>query len=402
MAGSIRDRNDRARPAEYERIMTLKIGARAAVAPFYAMEVLRAANARAAAGERVLHLEVGEPAAGAPEPVMAAARDALANTRLGYTEALGIPPLRQRIASFYRQRYGLTVAPERVVVTTGASGAFMLAFLAAFDAGDRVALVEPCYPAYRNILAALDIDVVTIAAGPEHRFQPTIELLEGAGPIDGLIVASPSNPTGSMLRGDEVESLATWCHANGVRLISDEIYHGISYGVAAHSALAHSPSCVVANSFSKYFAMTGWRLGWMVVPDDLLDAVDRLAQNLFISPPTLPQYAALAAFDCQEQLDGYVAAYARNRAVLLERLPDAGFDRLAPADGAFYIYADISRLADDSQEFCARMLAEIGVAATPGIDFDPDRGTRFVRFSFAGPEADVAEAAERISAWRAR
>ena len=228
------------KPGEIGPDMTLKTGARGKVAPFYAMEVLRAANARAAAGERVLHLEVGEPAAGAPEPVIEAARRALATTRLGYTEALGIPALRERIASFYGERYGLTVAPERVVVTTGASGAFMLAFLAAFDAGDRVALVEPCYPAYRNILAALDINVVTIAAGPEQRFQPDVALLEGAGSIDGLIVASPSNPTGSMLRGGEVEALATWCHNNGVRLISDEIYHGISYGVAAASALAHS------------------------------------------------------------------------------------------------------------------------------------------------------------------
>jgi len=380
--------------------MTLKTGARGNVAPFYAMEVMRAANARAAAGERVLHLEVGEPAAGAPEPVMEAARRALATTRLGYTEALGIPALRQRIAAFYNERYGLVVEPERVVVTTGASGAFMLAFLAAFDVGDRVALVEPCYPAYRNILAALDIEVVTIAAGPEQRFQPSVALLEGAGPIDGVIVASPSNPTGSMLPGAEVKALAAWCHANGVRLISDEIYHGISYGAAAESALAHSESCVVANSFSKYFAMTGWRLGWMVAPEDLLGAVDRLAQNLFISPPTLPQHAALAAFDCQSELDGYVAAYACNRAVLLDGLAAGGFDRLAPADGAFYIYADVSRLADDSQDFCARMLNEIGVAATPGIDFDPKRGNRYMRFSFAGPEPEVAEAAERIIAWR--
>lgn len=381
--------------------MPLKTGARANVAPFYAMEVLRAANARAAAGERVFHLEVGEPAAGAPAPVMEAARTALADTRLGYTEALGIPELRQRIAAFYETRYGLQVPMERIVVTTGASGAFMLSFLAAFDAGDRVALVEPCYPAYRNILAALDIEVVTIAAGPEQRFQPDIALLESAGKIDGLIVASPSNPTGSMLQADEVAALAGWCHANGVRLISDEIYHGITYGVAAESALGHSDSCIVANSFSKYFAMTGWRLGWMVVPEDLHAAVDRLAQNLFISPPTLPQHAALAALDCQAVLDGYVASYARNRAVLLDSLPKAGFDRMAPADGAFYIYADIGRLANDSQEFCAQMLAEIGVAVTPGVDFDPARGNRYVRFSFAGPEKEVAEAAQRIVAWRA-
>ncbi|MFP6757450.1 MAG: pyridoxal phosphate-dependent aminotransferase [Alphaproteobacteria bacterium] len=380
--------------------MSLKVGRRSEIAPFYAMEVLRAANRRAEAGERVLHLEVGEPAAGAPGPVLEAARLALIDNRLGYTEALGIPPLRAAIAAYTSDRYGLDVAPEQIAVTTGASGAFMLAFLAAFDVGDRVALAEPCYPAYRNILSALGIEVVALAAGPEHRFQPAIELLEQAGPLDGLILASPSNPTGTMLRENEIAELVRWCDAGGVRLISDEIYHGITYGIEPASARAMSETCVVVNSFSKYFAMTGWRLGWMVMPDDLADAVERLAQNLFISPPTLPQRAALAAFDCRDELDAYVAGYARSRALMLARLPDAGFDRLAPADGAFYIYADISRLSNDSQEFCARMLADIGVAVTPGIDFDRRRGNRYVRFSFAGGEAEIAEAVDRIVTWR--
>jgi aspartate/methionine/tyrosine aminotransferase len=380
--------------------MSLKVGRRSEIAPFYAMEVLRAANRRAEAGERVLHLEVGEPAAGAPGPVLEAARQALVDNQLGYTEALGIPPLRAAIAAYASGRYGLDVAPENVAVTTGASGAFMLAFLAAFDVGDRVALAEPCYPAYRNILSALGIEVVALAAGPEHRFQPAIELLEHAGPLDGLILASPSNPTGTMLRENEIAELVRWCDANGVRLISDEIYHGITYGIDPVSARTMSDSCVVVNSFSKYFAMTGWRLGWMLMPDDLADAVERLAQNIFISPPTLPQRAALAAFDCRDELDAYVAGYARSRALMLERLPDAGFDRLAPADGAFYIYADVSRLSNDSQEFCARMLADIGVAVTPGIDFDRRRGNRYVRFSFAGGEAEIAEAVDRIGAWR--
>jgi aspartate/methionine/tyrosine aminotransferase len=380
--------------------MGLKIARRSEIAPFYAMEVLRAANLKTAQGVRVLHLEVGEPGAGAPEPVIEAARRALGEERIGYTEALGVPALRARIARYYDERYGLDVDPEQVVVTVGASGAFILAFLAAFDAGERVALAEPCYPAYRNILSALGLEVVALASGPEQRFQPTVELLESAGPLDGLIVASPSNPTGTMLGRDQLAKLADWCGAHRVRLVSDEIYHGITYGVEESSAIAHSGECVVVNSFSKYFAMTGWRLGWLVLPEALVAAVDRLAQNMFISPPALPQYAALAAFDCRDRLDAYVAGYARNRALLLERLPEAGFDRLAPADGAFYIYADISRLGEDSQAFCARMLEDIAVAATPGIDFDPRRGHRYVRFSFAGGEAEIAEAAERLVAWR--
>ena len=380
--------------------MTLKASERSAIAPFYAMEVLRAANRRAAEGAHVLHLEVGEPGAGAPEPVLAAARAAIGRVRLGYTEALGTPALRARIARHYRDRYALAVDPARVAVTIGASGAFLLAFLAAFDVGDRVAVAEPCYPAYRNILSALGIEVVALQAGPEHRFQPTVELLDEAGPLDGLVVASPSNPTGTMLAPDQLARLAGWCEAHGVRLISDEIYHGITYGMAESCALAHSERALVVNSFSKYFAMTGWRLGWMVMSEDVAGAVDRLAQNLFVSPAALPQHAALVAFDCRDQLDAYVAGYARNRKMLLERLPEAGFDRLAPADGAFYLYADVSRLANDSQELCARMLDEIGVAATPGVDFDPRRGHRYVRFSFAGGEAEIADAAERIVAWR--
>ncbi|MDP6954072.1 MAG: aminotransferase class I/II-fold pyridoxal phosphate-dependent enzyme [Alphaproteobacteria bacterium] len=373
---------------------------RAGIAPFYAMEVMRAANRREAEGAHVLHLEVGEPSRGAPEPVLAAARRALEEERIGYTEALGLPQLRARIAAYYGERYGTAVAPEQVVTTVGASGAFILVFLAAFDAGQRVALAEPCYPAYRNILAALGIEVVPLASDVEHRFQPTIELLEAAGPLDGLVVASPSNPTGTMLAPDELATLAAWCEGNGVRLISDEIYHGITYGREAASAVASARHAVVVNSFSKYFAMTGWRLGWMVLPQDLVGAVDRLAQNLFVSPAALPQYAALAAFDCREALDGYVADYASNRALLFEQLPRAGFDRLAPADGAFYIYADISGFGEDSQAFSARMLEEVAVAATPGIDFDPRRGRDWLRFSFAGSTADIAEAAERLVAWR--
>ena len=386
--------------------MGLKVARRAAVAPFHAMEVMRAANARAAAGEPVLHLEVGEPAAGAPARVLEAARRALGERRIGYTEALGLPELRARIARYCGERYGVAVDAAQVAVTTGASGAFTLAFLAAFDPGDRVALAEPCYPAYRNILAALGLVPVALATGRAERFQPRPERLEAALPLAGVVVASPSNPTGSMLDAPAMAGLAAWCDAHKVRLVSDEIYHGITYGMREATALAHTRDAVTINSFSKYFAMTGWRLGWMVMPDDLRDGVGRLAQNLFISPPALPQYAALEAFECQAELDSLVAGYARNRRVLLDSLPRAGFGPTAPADGAFYVYADIGALAPDSRApdsraLCEALLRDVGVAATPGIDFDPARGHRFLRFSFAGAAADIAAAADRLVAYGA-
>jgi aspartate/methionine/tyrosine aminotransferase len=381
--------------------MKLKTSRRSDVPPFYAMEVLREANARASTGAEVLHLEVGQPGSPAPSAVIAAAKRALDSHQLGYTEALGIGDLRQCIAGHYRDMYGIDVDPARIVVTTGSSGAFMLAFLAAFDHGDRVALAAPGYPAYRNILQALDLVPVSISTSVETRFQPTPAHLAALDPpVRGLIVASPSNPAGTMLGRNDLGALYAHCVAQGIRLISDEIYHGITYGEPATTALAFGGDAIVINSFSKYFSMTGWRLGWMVLPDDLLRPVERLAQNLFISPPTLPQLAAQAVFACKDELDGNVRRYAENRRVLLEKLPRAGFDSLAPADGAFYIYADVSRLTNDSQEFCRRMLAETGVAATPGIDFDPERGHRFLRFSFAGATADINTAADRLIAWR--
>jgi aspartate/methionine/tyrosine aminotransferase len=287
------------------------------------------------------------------------------------------------------------------VVTTGSSGAFLLSFLAAFDAGDRVALAAPGYPAYRNILAALGIAPVNLLTEPATRFQPTPELLDRIdGPIHGLIIASPSNPAGTMIDGDSFRRLYEHCRAKGIRLVSDEIYHGITYGMTPTTALALGDDAIVINSFSKYFSMTGWRLGWMIPPSDMLRPIECLAQNLFISPPTLPQIAASAVFDCRDELEANVRRYAENRALLLRQLPRAGFDRLAPADGAFYIYADVSRLTNDSGEFCRRMLAETGVAATPGVDFDAERGHHFVRFSFAGSVSDIAAAADRLIAWR--
>jgi aspartate/methionine/tyrosine aminotransferase len=378
----------------------LKVAGRGLVPPFIVMEVMRAANARQAAGGDVLHLEVGQPSSAAPARVIEAARAALSSDVIGYTEALGIPPLRRRIAAHYEENYGVTVDAGRIVVTTGSSGAFLLAFLAAFDAGDRVALAAPGYPAYRNILSALGVEPVSLPAGPATRFQPSPELLDRVeGPLHGLIVASPANPTGTMLDRAELARLAAYCAGRGIRLVSDEIYHGITYGPAATTALAVTDQAVVINSFSKYFSMTGWRLGWMVLPEDLLRPVECLSQNLFISPPTLSQHAAIAAFACRDELDANVARYARNRAVLLEELPKAGLNDLAPADGAFYVYANVARFTNDSEAFCKRMLAETGVAATPGIDFDPARGHTSLRFSFAGATADMVEAARRIKGW---
>lgn len=385
--------------------MVLKVAKRGTIPPFIVMDVLRAANEREAKGEGVLHLEVGQPGTRAPAPVLAAAAAALEDDLLGYTEALGLPGLRSRIAEHYQETYGIEVDPGRVVVTTGSSGGFVVAFLAAFDAGDRVALASPGYPAYRNILKSLGIEVVELQVGPETNFQPTPELIERALresslAIDGLIVASPSNPTGTMIHAAELEALYGFCRDQGIRLISDEIYHGITYEDPAETALRFGDEAIVVNSFSKYFSMTGWRLGWMVVPEDLIRSVECLAQSLFISPPTLSQHAGIKVFDCRDDLDGFVARYSENRALLLERLPLAGFETLAPAEGAFYIYADIAHMTNDSEEFCRRMLAETGVAATPGVDFDPGRGNRFMRFSFAGEHAVMAEAADRLRQWR--
>ena len=381
--------------------MALKIAKRGIVPPFIAMDVLRAANERAASGEDVLHLEVGQPSTGAPSDVLAAARAALMRDNLGYTDANGLPALREAIAVHYRESYGVALDPERVIVTTGSSGAFLLAFLAAFEVGDRVAMAAPAYPAYRNILTALGLVPIELSAGPEQRYQVTLELLRACqAPLDGLIVASPANPTGTMLAPDDLAAIARHCRDMGIRLISDEIYHGIVYGGSAATALATSDEAIVVNSFSKYFSMTGWRLGWMVAPRNMLRAIECLAQNLFISPPALSQHAGIAAFGCREELDGNVARYAANRALLLEELPQAGFERFAPADGAFYLYADIGHLTNDSPEFCRRMLRETGIACTPGVDFDPARGNATMRLSFAGATDAIAEAARRLKAWR--
>ncbi|MBT4890996.1 MAG: aminotransferase class I/II-fold pyridoxal phosphate-dependent enzyme [Rhodospirillales bacterium] len=380
--------------------MTLKVAKRGNVPPFIVMDVMRAADEREAAGEDVLHLEVGQPGTSAPEAVIKAAELALREDNIGYTVALGIPKLRERISRHYQNFYGLTVSPDNIAVTGGSSCGFILAFLAAFDAGDRVALASPGYPAYRNILLGVGVEVIDIPVGPDTNFQPTPDELDSIeGEIDGLIIASPSNPAGTMISSNKLQYLVEHCRDRGIRLISDEIYHGLTYEQEATSALSFTNDAIIINSFSKYFSMTGWRLGWMIVPDALLRAVECLAQNLFISPPTLSQLAAVAAFDCTQEINNNINRYTDNRKLLLEELPKAGFNKLASADGGFYIYADISEMSEDSDDFCKRMLAETGVAATPGIDFDPTRGHRYVRFSFAGTTQDMAEAARRLNVW---
>jgi len=370
------------------------------------MDVIAAANARAAAlpagAPGVIRMEVGQPGTAAPAGATEAAIAALrSGAPLGYTEAFGNPSLRARIARHYADHYGLAVEARRIAVTVGASGAFPLAFLAAFDRGDRVAMAAPFYPPYANILTSLGMEPVLLECGPETRFQPTVAMLEALDPRpEGLVVASPCNPAGTMLTPGELQAIARWCHANGVRLISDEIYHGLSWGtVAESSAAAFSPSAIVVNSFSKYWCMTGWRIGWLLLPDDLVRPVECLAQNMFISAPHVAQVAAEAAMDCTAELEAKKAAYARSRARLLDGLPRAGFTRIAAADGAFYLWCDVGHLTNDSLEFCARMLEGAGIAATPGVDFERARGQRFLRFSYCGEEAAMAEAPARLQAW---
>lgn len=383
--------------------MALKAARRGQIPPFIVMDVMRAAAEREAAGHDVLHLEVGQPSTGLPP----AARADLARTLagdpgagLGYTVALGLPALREAIADHYAQTQGVTVDPGRIIATPGSSGGFVLAFLAAFEVGDRVGLAAPGYPAYRHILKALGCQPVSLPVGPETRYQPTVAVLDQLDqPLDGLIVASPANPTGTVMPPEDLAALVEVCGQRGIRLISDEIYHGITFGARAVTVAGMADHPIIINSFSKYFCMTGWRLGWMVAPPDLVRPLECLAQNLFISPPALSQHAGIAALAHREAFEDNIARYARNRAILLDGLPRAGFAAFAPADGAFYLYADVSAMTNDSQAFCARMLAETGVAATPGLDFDDQDGHRFVRFSFCGATETMERAVDRLVAW---
>ena len=391
---------------------TLHTAARAAIPPFHVMDVWAAAGERQRTHGDLVNLSAGQPSTPAPAAVRAAATAANQNDVLGYTVALGIPPLRAAIAGHYARTYGIDVAPDEVVVTTGSSGGFLLAFLAVFDAGDRVAMARPGYPCYRNILRALGCEVVELPCGQDTRYQPTVAMLEELDePVQGLVVASPANPTGTILPPEELAALASWCERRGVQLISDEVYHGISYpgAPATASAWQTSREAIVVNSFSKYFSMTGWRLGWLLVPPRLLRAVDCLAGNFTVCPPALPQHAALGAFTAESyaEADGHVARYAANRALLLEGLPRLGITRMAPADGAFYVWFDVSPWlaatgAADSMALTYRLLDETGVAAAPGVDFDPTDGGAWLRISCAGATADVVEALGRLEGLKVR
>jgi aspartate/methionine/tyrosine aminotransferase len=372
------------------------------VSPFLAMDVLSAAAAKERRGESVIHMEVGQPSAPAPRRVREAAKAALEAGRIGYTEALGISPLRERIARHYQDSYGVSLAPERVVVTTGSSAGFVLAFLSLFDPGQRVAITAPGYPAYRNILEALGLEPVVIPLSKADGWIMTAATVERAHvdrPLQGVLAMSPANPSGTMIGRDALASLGEACRRLGLWFVSDEIYHGLTYGEPAATALASDEDAVVINSFSKYYCMTGWRVGWIVVPERLVRPIERLTQNLYISPPYLSQVAALAAFDAIEELEAVKAGYARNRALLLEELPRIGITEMHPVDGAFYIYADTARFTNDSIGFCKRMLDEAGVAATPGVDFDAVEGSHTMRLSFAGSEEECREAVRRMEAW---
>ena len=377
----------------------MRFSSRGQVDPFIVMDVMEAARAAEAAGRHIIHMEVGQPSTPAPVVARAALAAALEREALGYTVALGLPELRAGIAALYKRWYGVELDPARVVVTAGSSGAFLLAFSALFDAGDRVALGEPGYPSYRQILRAMSVEPVGIPTRAENRYQPVpAEIPEG---VAGLIVASPGNPSGTMLGAPELGALIEAARARDIAFISDEIYHGLHYEARAVTALELSDEVFVINSFSKYFSMTGWRVGWMVVPESHIRTVERLAQNMFICPPHASQIAALAALEGIDELEANRAVYAENRRLMLEGLPRAGFTKIAPPDGAFYIYADVSDLTEDSRALAAEILEKAGVAVTPGLDFDPHRGGRTLRFSYARASADIAEGLARLTAFMA-
>jgi aspartate/methionine/tyrosine aminotransferase len=385
-----------------ESANSVQPSARSGVPPFMVMDVMAAAARLEAQGRRIVHMEVGQPAAGAPTSSIAAVRSALAEGPHGYTETLGMAPLRRRIAGNYPQWYDIDLEAERVVVTTGSSAGFMLAFLVAFEPGDRVAVPVPGYPPYRHILSALGCEPVPIETDAAARWAITAETLlaqHRVRPLKGVVVGSPANPTGTMMTEDALAELIRCAEDAGILVISDEIYHGLNYAFAAQSAAALSQKAIIINSFSKYFCMTGWRIGWMVVPPSLLRAVERLQQNFAISVPTLSQIAAQAAFDGFHELENIKHGYEENRRILLDGLPRAGLDSFLPVDGAFYLYADTSRFSNDSFDFAKRLLEQAGVAATPGIDFDPIHGRNFVRLCYAGSREDMREAVERIAAW---
>ena len=383
--------------------MGLKIAGRSAVDAFRVMDVMRAAQSAEQAGRAVCHLEVGQPGTPAPLAAREAVKQALDSQTLGYTMALGTDELRAGISELYQKWYGVDVPAARITVTQGASGGFALAFLTAFDAGDRVALATPGYPCYRNILSALDLEAVEIMTGPDTHYQPTLAALEALeGLIDGLILASPSNPTGSMLSPEDFGAISNWCQQKGVRLISDEIYHGLTYGTPETTAAAINDDAFVINSFSKYFSMTGWRVGWMVVPENMIRSLERLQGNMTICSPAISQVAALGALSATDELEALKAGYRRNRTVLRDALTAGGISEISAPDGAFYLYAKVDHLTDDAVELCRRILDETGIAITPGADFDTQRGHHFMRLSYCTDEASVQTAAGLLAPWLQR
>jgi len=384
------------------RYSPVRASQRSAVAPFIVMDVMEAAAQREALGHHVIHMEVGQPGTPAPRAALEAAKRALDRDTLGYTGALGLPALRTRIAGHYRERYGLDIPSERIVVTTGSSAGFVLAFLALFDPGAKVALPSPGYPCYRHILTALGQSPVLLPTDAASRWMPSASQIDAAAKdgLAGLVIASPANPTGTMLESGRLAEIVAACQRRDIVLVSDEIYHGLTYELPEETALAQSANAIVVNSFSKYFSMTGWRVGWLVVPQALVRPIERLAQNLYISPPAVAQVAALGAFDGIDELEANKAVYAKNRALLLRELPKAGLERIVPADGAFYLYVDVGEFTSDSVAFTKEMLGEVGIAATPGVDFDAAHGIRYVRFCYAGTTPDMAEAARRLQGWK--
>lgn len=368
------------------------------------MDVLAEATRRRQAGHAVISMAVGQPSHPTPQAALEAARAALGHGRIGYTDALGTLVLKQALAGHYQARHGLTIDPARIAITTGSSAGFNLAFLTLFDAGDSVAIARPGYPAYRNILAALGLDVVEVPVTAETHFTLTPESLEAAQAasgkrLKGVLLASPANPTGTVTGRAALKALAAYCADRSIAFISDEIYHGLTFVGEETSALELTDEAIVINSFSKYYCMTGWRIGWMVLPERLVRPVERVAQSLYISAPELSQIAAAAALGAGTELDAYRESYRRNRDFLMRRLPEIGFSIASPMDGAFYAYVDVTRFTNDSMAFARKMLADINVAATPGLDFDPIEGHRAMRMSYAGSSAEIEEAVERMAAW---
>ena len=380
--------------------MSVKLSRRGNVAPFMAMDVFAKAKALEANGRSIIHFSVGQPSTGLPRLAAEKLISVMNDDPLGYSEATGNEAVRQAVAAHYQNHYGVDVEPNRVFMTMGSSGAFQLAFLAAFDEGDRIALALPAYPPYVQIIRALGLVPQTFQVGPAERYQPTVEQIQALSPRpDGLLLASPANPTGTSLENERYRALLAYCAEVGIRVICDEIYHGLEYGAGCETACDAPGEPIIINGFSKFFCMTGWRLGWMVLPENLVQTVERLGQSLFIAPPTPSQVAAVEAFNCQTELNANVDRYRRNRQVLLDGLGAIGLEPAAPPDGAFYLYLDVSEICSDSSLLCDHLVEDIGVSLTPGRDFDPDRGHKFIRLSYAGSEADVSEGLGRLTRW---